>query len=72
LLKYFYLKTKFFRKSRILLFLFIIFGSPQKNSRYQKNSPMNIATHADFLEGLPLGDEVVFRVGGWGGGAPYP
>jgi len=33
---------------------------------------MNIATHADFLEGLPLGGEAVFRVGGWGGGAPYP
>jgi len=50
----------------------MIFESPQKNSHYQKNSPMNIATHADFLEGLPLGDEAVFRVGGWGGGAPYP
>lgn len=39
----------------------------------QENSTTNMATHADFLEGLPLGVGVgTFEWGGWGGGAPYP
>lgn len=39
----------------------------------QENSTTNMATHANFLEGLPLGVGVgTFEWGGWGGGAPYP
>jgi len=32
------LENQFFSKTRILPFLFMIFGSPQKNSHYQKKT----------------------------------